>query len=69
MINYADLLPPHWKSIYLPFWFQEDFPAFDISTAILGDGEGRGQILFKSGRCVLAGSPFVDGIFGHLDCQ
>jgi len=69
MINYAELLPPNWKSMYLPFWFQEDFPALDISTAILNDEEARGQILFKSGKCVLAGRPFVDGIFDHLHCR
>ena len=70
MLNYANLLPPTWQSIYLPFWFQEDFAGFDISSALLGDAEGLGQILFKSsGRGVLAGSPFVEGIFNHLNCQ
>lgn len=70
MVKYAELLPPSWKSLYLPFWFQEDFPALDFAGALLGDGEASGQILFKSAqRCVLAGRPFVDGIFEHLHCR
>ena len=43
------LIPPQWKSIYLPIWFQEDFPGLDVSSAIVGDSEASAQILFKSG--------------------
>lgn len=70
LLKYSDLLPPSWKSIYLPIWFNEDFPALDISTAIFGDFEGHGQILFKSNEgCVLAGIPFVDAVYNHFNCQ
>lgn len=68
MINYEELLPPNWKPVYLQFWFQEDFPALDFAGSLLGSKEATGQILFKSQKCVLAGRPFVDGIFEYLQC-
>jgi hypothetical protein len=42
------LLPPHWQSIYLPLWFQEDFPTLDVASAIVGDSPATAQIIFKS---------------------
>lgn len=67
--DYAALLPPQWESIYLPFWFSEDFPSFDISSAIVGDTKSKAQILFKSEKCFLSGRPFVDAIFKYTNCQ
>lgn len=45
---YSQLLPPQWQSIYLPLWFQEDFPTLDVATAIVGNSPATAQILFKS---------------------
>ena len=69
MINYSALLQPAWKQLYLPFWFQEDFVGLDVASAVLGDAQGSGQILFKSDKGVLAGRPFVDGIFNFMNCE
>ena len=69
LFNYSELLPPQWESIYLPFWFAEDFPGLDISSTIIGNTQTKAQILFKSTKCVLAGRPFVDSIFKYTNCQ
>lgn len=52
--RFISLISPQWKSIYLPLWFQEDFPYLDIASAIVGDAEAQGQIIFKSVRVIYA---------------
>jgi hypothetical protein len=46
--DYSVLLPPHWKSIYLPLWFGEDFSGLDVTAAIVGNEMGSASLFLKS---------------------
>ncbi len=58
------LIPPNWQSIYFPLWFQEDFPALDVASAVVGDSEAQAQILFKTE--LVNTQSYNNGIMQHL---
>jgi nicotinate-nucleotide pyrophosphorylase (carboxylating) len=64
--NPAHLLPPSWTSI-IPLWLAEDTPSFDYGGFVVGASPATARLLAKSPG-ILAGVPFVDAIFRHLDC-
>jgi nicotinate-nucleotide pyrophosphorylase (carboxylating) len=67
--QYSHLLPPSWKS-QLVAWLDEDSPSFDYGGFVVGEAQREAFLLGKgSKRAVLAGTPFVDEIFRHLDCM
>jgi len=68
-MSFEHLLPPSWKQ-QVGTWLAEDTPSFDYGGYIVGDVL-REAFLFGKGSqpAVLAGSPFVDEIFAHLDCK
>ncbi|RXK35740.1 nicotinate-nucleotide diphosphorylase (carboxylating) [Tremella mesenterica] len=65
--NLAHLLPPSWKSD-VERWFAEDTPSFDWAGFVVGEEEQEAILWGKSGG-VLAGVPFFNQIFKHLDCK
>lgn len=65
--DYGHLLPPNWKKL-VQRWLDEDIPSFDIGGYVVGDKEET-AVLYGKSDGVLAGSPFIDGIFGLLDCK
>jgi len=66
--QYSHLLPPSWKS-QLVAWLDEDTPSFDYGGFVVGEAQREAFLLGKgSKRAVLAGTPFIDEIFRHLDC-
>ena len=68
-MSFEHLLPPSWKQ-QVGSWLAEDAPSFDYGGYVVGDVL-REAFLFGKGSqtAVLAGSPFVDEIFVHLDCK
>lgn len=51
-------------------WLGEDTPSFDYGGFVVGEAQREAFLLGKgSKRAVLAGMPFVDEIFRHLDCM
>ena len=68
-MSYEYLLPPSWKQ-QVGSWLAEDTPSFDYGGYIVGEVL-REAFLFGKGSqpAVLAGSPFADEIFAHLDCK
>ena len=67
--SFEHLLPPSWKQ-QVGGWLAEDTPSFDYGGYVVGDTL-REAFLFGKGSqpAVLAGSPFVNEIFSHLDCK
>lgn len=65
--NPAHLLPPSWTNI-IPAWLAEDTPSFDYGGFVVGAAPATARLLAKSPG-ILAGVPFVDEIFRHLDCK
>ncbi|KAI0273945.1 Quinolinate phosphoribosyl transferase [Russula aff. rugulosa BPL654] len=66
--QYSHLLPPSWKSQVVA-WLNEDTPSFDYGGFVVGEAQREAFLLGKgSKRAVLAGTPFVNEIFRHLDC-
>lgn len=66
-LNLAYLLPPSWKED-IPRWFHEDTPSFDWAGLVVGEEEQEAVLWAKSGG-VLAGVPFFEEIFRHVDCR
>ncbi|KAI5453937.1 nicotinate-nucleotide diphosphorylase (carboxylating) [Naganishia albida] len=66
-LNLAYLLPPSWKED-IPRWFHEDTPSFDWAGLVVGEEEQEAVLWAKSGG-VLAGVPFFEEIFRHVDCS
>lgn len=67
--QYSHLLPSSWKSQVVA-WLGEDTPSFDYGGFVVGEAQREAFLLGKgSKRAVLAGMPFVDEIFRHLDCM
>lgn len=66
-LNLAYLLPPSWKED-IPRWFHEDTPSFDWAGLVVGEEEQEAVLWAKSGG-VLAGVPFFEEIFKHVDCR
>ena len=66
---FEHLLPLSWKQ-QVGNWLAEDTPSFDYGGYVVGDVL-REAFLFGKGfqPAILAGSPFVDEIFAHLDCK
>ncbi|KIR56274.1 nicotinate-nucleotide diphosphorylase (carboxylating) [Cryptococcus gattii Ru294] len=64
--NLAHLLPPSW-SAEVQRWFAEDTPSFDWAGFVVGEEEQEAILWGKSGG-VLAGVPFFDEVFKHVDC-
>jgi nicotinate-nucleotide pyrophosphorylase (carboxylating) len=65
-LNLAFLLPPSWKED-IPRWYHEDTPSFDWAGLVVGDEQQEAILWAKSGG-VLAGVPFFEEIFKHVDC-
>ncbi|THW84050.1 nicotinate-nucleotide pyrophosphorylase [Aureobasidium pullulans] len=65
--NPAHLLPPSWTSV-ISAWLAEDTPSFDYGGFVVGAAPATARLLAKSPG-ILAGVPFVDGIFKQLDCK
>ena len=67
--QYSHLLPSSWKSQVVA-WLGEDSPSFDYGGFVVGEAQREAFLLGKgSKRAVLAGTPFVDEVFRHLDCM
>lgn len=50
-------------------WLDEDIPSFDYGGFVVGEAQREAFLLGKgSKRAILAGTPFVNEIFRHLDC-
>ena len=49
-------------------WLKEDIPGFDYGGTVVGDLEEKAVLLCKSPG-TLAGCPFFEAIFKHLDCK
>jgi nicotinate-nucleotide pyrophosphorylase (carboxylating) len=49
-------------------WLDEDVPSFDVGGAVVGAKEETALLLCKA-QGVLAGRPFVDAVFRHLNCS
>ncbi|AFR93913.1 nicotinate-nucleotide diphosphorylase (carboxylating) [Cryptococcus neoformans C23] len=64
--NLAHLLPSSW-STEVQRWFAEDTPSFDWAGFVVGEEEQEAILWGKSGG-VLAGVPFFDEVFKHVDC-
>ena len=67
--QFSHLLPSSWKTQVVA-WLHEDTPSFDYGGFVVGEAQREAFLLGKgSKRAVLAGMPFVDEIFHHLDCM
>ena len=49
-------------------WLSEDLPSFDYGGTVVGDREEKAVLLCKSPG-VLAGCPFFEAVFKHLNCK
>lgn len=61
-------VPPGKLEELVRSWINEDVPSFDYGGVIVGEGQIKAQILGKAAG-ILAGRPFVDAIFKHLNCR
>jgi nicotinate-nucleotide pyrophosphorylase (carboxylating) len=61
-------LPPGRLDDLVKTWLAEDVPSFDFAGVIVGTAPIRAEILGKAAG-ILAGRPFVDAIFAHLNCK
>jgi len=67
--DYAHLLPSARQvEATLVEWLREDTPAFDVGGFVVGSSPAE-ALLYAKSPGVLAGSPWVDGLFRLLDCQ
>mmetsp|Transcript_40952 Transcript_40952/g.103164 ORF Transcript_40952/g.103164 Transcript_40952/m.103164 type:complete len:300 (+) Transcript_40952:40-939(+) len=65
--KFSLLLPEGWKSI-ISSWLTEDAPSFDVGGYVAGD-QHRVAYLYLKNDGVLAGVPFVDALFEHVNCK
>ncbi|KAL7570107.1 hypothetical protein ACA910_017137 [Epithemia clementina (nom. ined.)] len=65
---FAALLPePQLRNI-VGQWIHDDMPSFDVGGMVVGTESAEATLWMKSSG-VLAGIPFVDAVFGHLQCE
>jgi len=66
-MSFSHLLPPTYKT-EVQRWVAEDCPSIDIGGFVVGEKEETAYLLCKSSG-VLAGVPFAQAVFEHLDLQ
>ena len=49
-------------------WLAEDVPSFDFGGVVVGTRMIQAELLGKAPG-IMAGRPFVDAIFSHLNCK
>lgn len=62
------ILPTSTLNELVHTWLSEDLPSFDYGGTVVGDREEKAVLLCKSPG-VLAGCPFFEGVFKHLNCK
>uniref|UniRef100_T1J5D4 Nicotinate-nucleotide pyrophosphorylase [carboxylating] n=1 Tax=Strigamia maritima TaxID=126957 RepID=T1J5D4_STRMM len=67
-IEMSNLISPINIQTLVRGWLLEDSPAFDIGGAIVGNTLTTAHLFGKSPG-ILAGIPFVNAVFGELDCK
>ena len=65
--NFSTLLHPINLHEQVCLWLKEDTPSFDYGGFVVGNSEEKAVIICKANG-ELAGSVFVDAIFGELGC-
>lgn len=62
------ILPTSTLNELVRTWLSEDMPSFDYGGSVVGDREEKAVLLCKSPG-VLAGCPFFEAVFKHLNCK
>jgi nicotinate-nucleotide pyrophosphorylase (carboxylating) len=62
------ILPTSTLNDLVHSWLSEDLPSFDYGGTVVGDREEKAILLCKSPG-VLAGCPFFEAVFKHLNCK
>lgn len=62
----AHLLPQTYKRL-VAAWLEEDTPSMDYGGFVVGEAPAEARLLGKS-EGIIAGIPFVNEVFGQLDC-
>lgn len=62
------ILPTSTLNDLVHTWLSEDLPSFDYGGTVVGDREEKAVLLCKSPG-VLAGCPFFEAVFKHLNCK
>lgn len=65
-MSFAHLLPPHFKREVLQ-WLEDDCPSFDVGGFVVGEKEEVAFLYCKTDGVILAGVPFANAIFEHLN--
>lgn len=66
--NLPLILPTATLNDLVHTWLSEDLPSFDYGGTVVGDREEKALLLCKSPG-VLAGCPFFEAVFKHLNCK
>ena len=66
--NLSLILPSSSLNNLVQTWLSEDLPSFDYSGTVVGNRKEKALLLCKSPG-VLAGCPFFDAVFEHLNCR
>lgn len=66
--NLSLILPSSSLNHLVQTWLSEDLPSFDYSGTVVGNRKEKALLLCKSPG-VLAGCPFFDAVFEHLNCR
>uniref|UniRef100_A0A9L0J6R8 Quinolinate phosphoribosyltransferase n=1 Tax=Equus asinus TaxID=9793 RepID=A0A9L0J6R8_EQUAS len=64
----ALLLPPATLATLVDGWLREDCPSFNHAGLVTGAAPSQAALWAKSPG-ILAGRPFFDAIFAHVNCQ
>ncbi|GKY98559.1 hypothetical protein MPSEU_000812700 [Mayamaea pseudoterrestris] len=67
-IDFAALIPPGRLDVMIRSWLHDDLPSFDVGGLVVGTVT-RTAILWMKSPGIVAGQPFVNAVFGNLDCQ
>lgn len=65
--DFSALLPPNLSPL-ITSWLAEDTPSFDYGGFVVGNAP-RTATLFCKSPGLLAGVPFFDAVFAHLNCE
>ena len=68
MSDLSLILPNSTLNELVHSWLSEDLPSFDYGGTVVGDREEKAVLLCKSPG-VLAGCPFFEAVFKHLNCK
>jgi len=65
---FAALLPERQLDSLVGQWIHDDIPSFDVGGLVVGTAPKQATLWMKSSG-ILAGMPFVDAVFNHLQCS